>query len=342
MSDEDSPGKKTCTSSHTRTAVVTPAALLRRAVQFFGFLTTFLSDNLVVHNHTSSTQEVEEEEVPYCTYTAFMALIRAVGEACVDKQHTHIAEVNLSAARLEYQDALANYNKSVAALEEVNEDGEEYNARQSEHDNLSKVYNTARAALDEADKQHQIVSPKLQNLRVLKNKADETRADTKNARSGTGNASKKAKGDRTPAMDAYTRYREKEFKEEDFTSTPNTLWTCFAKKYNTRIEKVNRGIETPDERYYVIPPECVNTPTKECLHVFKELFTRSFTQTQSITSDCFAFLNKTAPGEKRKRSDNDDRVSKRCRDNSLKATNLEIENFAAELLEKIQDAILSK
>lgn len=327
MSDEDSPGKKTCTSSHTRTAVVTPAALLRRAVQFFVSLTTFLSDNLVVHNHTSSTQEVEEEEVPYCTYTAFMALIRAVGEACVDKQHTHIAEVNLSAARLEYQDALANYNKSVAALEEVNEDGEEYNARQSEHDNLSKVYNTARAALDEADEQYQIVFPKLQTLRVLKNKAD---------------ASKKAKEDRTPAMDAYTRYREKEFKEEDFTSTPNTLWTCFAKKYNTRIEKVNRGIKNPDERYYVIPLECVNTPTKECVEIFKKLFTRSFTQTQNITSYCFTYLNKTALGEKRKRSDNDDGVSKRCRDNSLRATNLEIKNLATELLKKIQDAMLSK
>jgi hypothetical protein len=327
MSDEDSPGKKTCTSSHTRTAVVTPAALLRRAVQFFGFLTTFLSDNLVVHNHTSSTQEVEEEEVPYCTYTAFMALIRAVGEACVDKQHTHIAEVNLSAARLEYQDALANYNKSVAALEEVNEDGEEYNARQSEHDNLSKVYNTARAALDEADEQYQIVFPKLQTLRVLKNKAD---------------ASKKAKEDRTPAMDAYTRYREKEFKEEDFTSTPNTLWTCFAKKYNTRIEKVNRRIKNPDERYYVIPLECVNTPTKECVEIFKKLFTRSFTQTQNITSDCFTYLNKTAPREKRKRSDNDDGVSKRRRDNSLRATNLEIKNLATELLKKIQDAMLPK
>lgn len=327
MSDEDSPGKKTCTSSHTRTAVVTPAALLRRAVQFFVSLTTFLSDNLVVHNHTSSTQEVEEEEVPYCTNTAFMALTRAVSEACVDKQHTHIAEVNLRAARLEYEDALANYNKSVAALGEVNEDGEEYNARQSEHDNLSKVYNTAHAALDEADKQYQIVFPKLQKLRVLKNKAD---------------ASKKAKEDRTPAMDAYTRYREKEFKEEDFTSTPNTLWTCFAKKYNTRIEKVNRRIKNPDEWYYVIPPKCVNTPTKECVKIFKELFTRSYTQTQSITSDCFTFLNKTALGEKRKRSDNDDGVSKRCRDNSLRATNLEIKNLATELLKKIQDAMLPK
>lgn len=352
MSDGDSPDKKMCTSSHTRTAVIAPAALLRRAVLCVFTLATFLCDNLVVRNHTSNTQEVIEEEVSYCTKTASKALTDAVDEA-VYERHTHVTEVDLRAARLEYQDALAKYNESTAALENVDEDDQDYQTCKSKNDQLREVYNTALAALDEADKKYQAVSPKLKELRALKNKADEAKAIVKNAKSKATKASAKnakssaekalteARQTRNAAVNKYDCYRNREFENDEFTSTPDTLWTCFATKYNRLIREVNDDIDE-DSRFYVIPSDCVKTPTKECLKIFRELFLRSFTQRQNVASDCFTFLDKTTNEKKRKRSDNDDKTLKRRRQDSLEAKERQIQAFAATLMEKIQGAMRSE